>query len=286
MTRDEYLAEEDVAGFVSWLVHVIKGDLPIIHSFTIRDRRRPQSCIEGDKFRVQNLEEAFLHYFWDRKDFGQNAQVLALVQAAVNDSVENKTLCSTKHAIHEVLKWGAGGVGTKLYTANWDWALQQGDDLVKHMSSGRLSMDSDDLADSKNFSQAKGPRMNAGFTKYYALACQNSIIYDGRVGAALGLLVSKYCIEKKQSTVPEELAFRWGAQSGKNALNRNPSTGYLIFKKLPVEGKIWAEWNKKANWILQTAIEKADANWVNYKADGLRRLEAALFMLGYSMDTI
>ena len=285
MNRNEYLGNEHVNGFIDWLVSAVNGDIPVIHSFYIRDPRLPRDYIHGREFRVGSLEDAFLSYFWYKEDYNGNALKLADVQIAVRNSVTNQTLVSALNAIHEVLKWGAGGVGTRLYKDNMEWARQQGDGVVECLSRGRLTMDSDELSDLLIFSRANGPRMNAGYTKYYALACQNSIIYDGRVGAALGLLVRNYCIHHGLDRVPEELAFRWGAQSGKNPLNRNPSVGTLVFKKLYTDGRIWAEWNKKANWILQSAIGAAHAEWINVP-DGLRRLEASLFMLGYSMDII
>ena len=35
--------------------------------------------------------------------------------------------------------------------------------------------------------------MNAGFVKIYSLLCDDCVIYDGRVGAALGLLTRQFC---------------------------------------------------------------------------------------------
>ena len=39
--------------------------------------------------------------------------------------------------------------------------------------------------------------MNSGFTKIYSLYIDDFIIYDSRVGAALGFLVRCYCEEKE-----------------------------------------------------------------------------------------
>lgn len=285
MNKNNYLTQPHVTGFIGWLASAIRGDTPVIHSFHIRDPRLPRNYPYNRSFRVNNLESAFLRYFWDQKNYDENAMILAPIQDAVLQSVENQDPDATMRAVHEILRWGAGGVRTKLYTANMGWAQRQGENLVGVLQRGRLSINSDELADVAVFSQNNGPRMNAGYTKYYALACGDSIIYDGRVGAALGLLVRNYCIDSHLDVVPTELSFRWGPQNGTNPLNRDPSQGTLVFNKLPIGGSSWAEWNKKANWILQSAIDAVDVEWV-HAADSLRRLEASLFMLGYSMDAL
>ena len=52
--------------------------------------------------------------------------------------------------------------------------------------------------------------MNSGFTKIYSLIVQDFIIYDSRVGAALGLLIKCFCEDKQKEKIPEELRFAWG----------------------------------------------------------------------------
>ncbi len=41
-------------------------------------------------------------------------------------------------------------------------------------------------------------------------------------------------------------------------------------------------WNRRINIVLNAARQQANAPWCN-QADGLRRLEAALFMVGYDL---
>lgn len=134
--------------------------------------------------------------------------------------------------------------------------------------------------------------MNAGMTKVYSLYCGESVIYDGRVGAALGLLVSRYLASANRSDdpVPETLRFPWGADR-KTGVERNPSTETHIFPKLGSSG-MHALWNLRANWILSDSLNNRDELWgVKNDAGGknelqkrmLRAVEAAVFMIGYKV---
>ena len=82
--------------------------------------------------------------------------------------------------------------------------------------------------------------MNAGWTKVYALMLDGFPIYDGRVGAAMGYLVQRYCVSANLCQVPTRLRFRWGAARGRH--NRNPSTRSLRFPGLTAANpRTWAE---------------------------------------------
>ena len=67
-------------------------------------------------------------------------------------------------------------------------------------------------------------RMNAGFVKIYSLLCEHCVIYDGRVGAAWGLLVRQFCEATHRTTVPPCLAFAFG--SPKEAPNIQQDDNY------------------------------------------------------------
>jgi len=139
-------------------------------------------------------------------------------------------------------------------------------------------------------------RMNAGYTKIYSLLYDDFLIYDGRVAASIGKLVTRYCIENRIATVPDELSFPYmdakeSAKKNDSARkNRNPSIENFLFHKLNSNAN-HAMWNLHANWILREAIiGSAIFNWKYGEenesvtnADALRVLESALFMVGYDL---
>ena len=84
--------------------------------------------------------------------------------------------------------------------------------------------------------------MNAGFVKIYSLLCDDCVIYDGRVGAALGLLTRQFCEATGRTVVPSMLAFAFGtpkeAPNSKHAKIRDPSHGTLRFPRLRPDAPI------------------------------------------------
>lgn len=126
--------------------------------------------------------------------------------------------------------------------------------------------------------------MNSGFTKIYSLLCEKFIIYDGRVGAAFGLLVRKFLIENPQYGavgVPDTLAFRYGAARNPN-VNRNPSGDGFNFKALTNNWRQHTTNNLRANWIVD-ALALQNTPGFSDATQPHRAFEAALFMIGYRL---
>jgi hypothetical protein len=96
------------------------------------------------------------------------------------------------------------------------------------------------------------------------------------------LLARQFCIQEELTRVPPAIAFQWGDAPSKR--NRDPTVGCLVFKKLDsvTRADQWAQSNVAANWILTEALKLSNAPWCRCE-DGLRRIEAALFMVGYDI---
>jgi hypothetical protein len=126
-------------------------------------------------------------------------------------------------------------------------------------------------------------------TKIYAAADpDNIIIYDGRVGAALGLLTRHWLVKNRRSTVPPDLGFRWGSNT-KTASNktetRDPSRDKFEFVSLYKPSTVatnrteyWADLVRNTNRILQQVVLTLAAQG---RVVTLLELERALFMIGY-----
>lgn len=311
--RNDYLQDEYVQGFVGYLADVISGKVPVDISVSFSRIKLPpdftlrfvDGVSEGKgpaavyTLQCGTLQAFYDMYWWDRKYYADNAETLDVVKAKIRAAIDAESTV-TGHsaaldAIHEVMKWGFGQ-GTRAYRKNMEWAESLGADLVPVLKLGRESLtgSSPDISVfapvNPNVAGSKVPRMNAGWTKYYALALPDFIIYDGRVGAAMGFLARRYLESmpptRRPAVLPESLAFRWAAGQGNNL--RDPSSTQYKFPSLKHIGKgpqEWAQVNVQANWILAAACNKAQASWVS-GPDGLRKLEAALFMLGYDFSKV
>ncbi|WP_374422715.1 hypothetical protein [Chromobacterium sp.] len=304
--RDAYLKDPHVQGFVRYLSEVIKGAIPIGLTVGFSRIKLPADFVQrfggGEikgkgaeavyELKGQTLEAFFRMYWWDRKYYGANAEILESVGAKIRAAIEGEYTADghafALEACHEVMKWGFGE-RTRAYRANMDWAAAMGSELVPVLRLGRESLTGEcpkvEVFGRSSDGEPKKPRMNAGWTKYYALALPDFIIYDGRVGAALGFLVRRYLESVEplhQSLIlPESLSFLWASGQGTNL--RNPSSHHYKFPRLlhTDDGmRGWARVNLQANWVLAAARHLAQTDWLS-GADGLRKLEAALFMLGY-----
>lgn len=289
LCKNTYLKLPIVSELIDYLEKHIDG-ATFQHKITIRDKRLSKNDPRriNPEFLIYSLESAFEGYWWDGEGFDVNNKKLNQVQDEIRDALKNSISDESNDKLYislcKVLSWGAGGTRTSLYTSNRDWAFNYKRNLRESLNLGCEAMRSNtpDLSVFNHNPNKIYARMNAGFTKFYSLACDNVVIYDGRVGSALGFMVRLFCQNQKLNSVPPEIAFRWGAQTGSNPLNRDPSLGQFNFAKLPVQGSIWAEWNIKANWILSAASARSKATWCSGE-NKLRRLEAALFVMGYSM---
>lgn len=310
--RARYLNQPEVKGFVEYLSRVINGTVPIgIKVGFSRNKlpedfeyRFPVGKVNGVgaaavyEVNIDTLESLSYMYWWNRKYYEDNESILLSVSGKIQESIARESTLDghalAVDACHEVMKWGFGE-GTHAYRANMQWVNDLGDELVPTLRLGRASLSNDTpnfdvfgRGDGKTPHSPVKPRMNAGWTKYYALALPHFIIYDGRVGAALGLLVRRYLeslsLTVKPNQLPASLAFPWASGQGSN--QRNPSSAEYIFPALrhtEAGAREWARVNVQANWVLTEAIKFSKASWL--PADnGLRRLEATLFMLGYDFS--
>ena len=303
MNRINYLKRN--AKFVEFLNKVIKGEVLINHSYL------------DEAFYFETLESAFDSYVfpfssnskntykrdpakwrtkYDAKLFPSNKAKLEVIKKCLHDEFDEQANDALFfEAIKKGLFWGATGevnvpTNTKrkgTYAANVEWIEQNYklyDGLINNFKCAVKEIESDDF-DKSLFGKNKPYRMNAGFTKIYALLANNSIIYDGRVGAALGYIVTLFC-ELTGEKFTEDLNFYWGASESK-ARFRNPSIpekGYNFTKLSNSNESGWALCNVKANWLLTSAISQLDSSFKfgGYgKKDMLHAIEASLFMLGY-----
>jgi hypothetical protein len=135
-------------------------------------------------------------------------------------------------------------------------------------------------------------RSNAGFTKIYSLLFpQHFTIYDSRVAAALGMLIVRSCANRSLPGVPAALNLGWS--TGRSGVLRNPSVGRYTQRGLNGTGRnAWLKHmrsNIRANWLIGAAVagtsfERAViTNPTRFPVTPVRGLEAALFMIGYTL---
>jgi hypothetical protein len=235
----------------------------------------------------QSLSQANEHYCWPEKaaphDFASIAAELRKSLAADDDA-------AALLACKAIFAWG--GVARKADDASLRWVQSQAQAGTLCRSILRaLELLDPQCTESLTDFDAETLLMNSAMTKIYAAAApDNVIIYDGRVGAALGLLARSWLIANGEHTVPADLAFRWGPNfktKYQKEETRNPSKDGFIFtslytasSELPARNREWAELVRMSSRLLRATRESLSNQ--SYTVT-LGMLERALFMLGYDV---
>lgn len=290
-TKLEYLGSQDVIDFINWL----NGSMTsFIHSY-IQERTKAE-------WRCTSLYDAFHHYDWpysfqDRsgrileskmfkgRSYHESAEALAYIKSELVTAIENGKTKDASNACLMILEWG-GVLGTAS-RGNWKKVIDLNDDLIPYLIEVKAYFESDDISLAQNrqshFVKINGKKtkiiMNAGFTKIYSILCTDFIIYDGRVGAALGLLVREFLESKNYSAIPNVLEFRFGNAKTKS-VNRNPSSDNFKFSAFNNSDALHTNSNLMANWVIER-LNLGQQLGFKESSDPTRAFEAALFMIGY-----
>ncbi|MGC9561415.1 hypothetical protein [Brachymonas sp. M4Q-1] len=293
MLKAAYLSAPHVQDFIAWVSNNLCNST-FAHSYINRKSKKAWSC--------SSLCDAYHKYHWPATPtplvrahssvtagttFATNAAILSVLQAELNTGLSANNLKQVTDAAVDVMTWG----GVRLGNVSWLLRPSTQKELLDILQTTRTALNSGDTGHPPL--TASSLRFNAGMSKIYSLICDDFIIYDSRVGAALGWMVVKFCTSHHLHAVPAELNFPWSpAKESAHALNpkqRNPSTTLLQFQRLK-SGPHHAEWNLKASWILDAILKHpttAACTTACFHAlapnQHLRALEAALFMIGYDL---
>lgn len=267
MNKVDFLNNTTVTKFILFLGEIINGDIDINHAYYDRKKK--------EYINFKTLHDGLKKYHWNNKSYETNKNE---IDKFVRKLTKQESPKLFYEACLDILEWGAGNNRRSLYTANVKWLKE----IIKAHNV------KDNLNDALELLSAESPcftefgerfRMNAGFTKIYALMSPSTfIIYDSRVAAALAFLVIKYCEKYELSNIPPELNFTLADAVGESC--RNPSNnekGYTFSKSGSNQQK-HAISNVKANWILDSTFNKYKDS-TPFK--NIREIEAALFMIGY-----
>ena len=292
MTRDDFLKQDDVRGFIDWLA----AELPVMpfHLKMARSRFVPG----GLDVLATGLEAVLGHYVWSTRwtdahgkavvsgNWHETRASLGQLRGWLKTAIARQDEDQALAACLAILEWG-GVRGAIVFLKR----LHAQDRLVAYFKrlAPLMSLNSDASLDELDTDSVE--RFDAGLTKIHALFDDSgSPIYDSRVGAAMAMLYAQYRSQAGKKLAKKHcLAFPSGAARGKQI--RNPKgidsgfAGAPQFFGKAVSCQDWAQWQVKLGWILRAVLEQCD--W--FKADGAdmaarcHAFEACLFMLGYDL---
>jgi hypothetical protein len=237
-------------------------------------RKHPASNSKGFWF-CASLSEASDRYSWQ-------AEAPAEWRDALQKALRSNNTERALEASSQIFKWG--GVARTPNDRSQRWIHAQGKELP-HRIRYAVNLLKDPAGDLAVFNGADF-LMNSAMTKIYWAAddAEQLIIYDGRVGAALGLLAREFLRSQGNYIVPEELKFLWGASRGiyipglQN--KRNPSEGSWTFPALfsPSRNDFRHAIMMKRSTYLLVQVAKLLGPKVS-----VLDIEKGLFMVGYDV---
>lgn len=268
MRKGEYLSSRSVKDFILWIETILDTPQSFVHSYVMKKGRK--------LYEFDNLYAAYEKYDWTYQV--DIEKLSAILVKSIREADEH----ACENACHGILKWGG------VLRGNKERVSRLRPDLSAYLSAVKARL-SEDLASSEYFFPQI--QVTSGFSKLYSACIDNYMIYDSRVGAALGLLVRNFCINANLPYVPSELQFAWarGLES-KNTFGgtnrRNPSRNGYVFSELRYhKPEEYFENNIRANWLVSEIARTTKSRFTKIGEPlRLRALEQALFMVGYDVS--
>lgn len=285
INKEIYLASKDISDFISWLEPKLDGANSFPHSYYLKLARRNWRC--------SCIYDAYKLYWWrfntfcpvaDRWVSGTSLQeffeYLTRLAKAFRESVRINDIILARKCALSMLKWGGVEKG------NRERVNGMGEDVCAHFRDIQEQLVLSVVCLGEN----QGIYINSGFTKLYFLLIDDFMMYDGRVGAALGLMVRKFCEENDLYQIPRLLQFSYGPgrESGGASNRRDHSLGPYQFHPLSFTPRRHLQDNIKASWLLKAVADNTTSRFSRLPQDPplnerLTALQSALFMIGYDV---
>ncbi|MBO0937387.1 hypothetical protein J2I47_12595 [Fibrella sp. HMF5335] len=289
MNKLNFLKDQHVQNFIEWIKHKLDQKKSFLHSYKL------QKNVRGQEWFCDSIYSAFENYKWNYVythptnqnrltgcSFIDSEKALNELSKTLREAIETQDDKLCVSCCMSILEWGGILSKNKDNIEKIKTSKRGIANYLKNVQH-RLSLSVIDLE-----KDCEGIIMNAGFSKIYSLIISDFVIYDGRVGAALGLLVRKYCEDNSLLIVPEQLRFSYG--NSRTVLSgiqnrRNPSTEKYKFFSLNNSSLKHIQNNIKANWLAKEIVDRHDSRFKSLHMDRqLRAFEAALFMIGYDVS--
>lgn len=292
MNKDEFRAAAQP--FLTWLSNHIDDSNGsekangggVFHQWVARSNRAAMNT--GDHWSCASLYGAYKNYYWKSIDplqkdkviftFQDSEKCLEELKNKLDQGIQRNDAGQCLDACKDILRWG--GV--------YQWKVAglirtMGDELPSYLSKVKVFLKDANETSFFRFDIGKashGLQVDSGTTKIYSLLSPDWAIYDGRVGAALGLLVRRWADEENDKMVPPALRFAWGYERRRNP-NRKGENTFPMFSRSLDRFKQ----NLYLNWLLKFLLAENIKSDFHKQKHPMRALEAALFMLGYCVRT-
>lgn len=275
MTKTEYLSRPVVNDFIKYFSQLISNSESVF-----MQSYKPSNSKQ--RFQIAHFSEALSQYHWNKKDYYSTTTELMQLSERIQQALENSDEFEALMSSIRIFEWG--GV---INRASVSWLVEKAEQhkLVSAIKESVDILTSNTDEQVHRFNDNIALRSDSATTKLFSLASkEKSIIYDNRVGAALGIIIKAYLKSAGYTEVPTELNFMRG-DSTRRDQKRNPSEGNYQFD-VKKTGAPHALCNLRANWIISQVTNLWQPSIMVQGSSPLREIEAILFMIGYDITTI
>jgi hypothetical protein len=264
---------EQMREFCQFLAHEWGGNRQHSYAVPSRGKSRAWSRTVDGKWSAVGLADALSKYAWNGKNFAANKAELDRFAADLQSAIQQDSKSDVCTILRAIMHWG--GVDNRhRQKRTFEWIERNADEISAKLSNAvdlikdeRTSLDSFD---------GENLIMNSTMTKIVSLADpeQKLVIYDGRVGGALGYFVARFSEERAihQHDLAYQLLFAVDREA-----KRRPETKRIHFPVLfgRARDRCHASMVRWASQLIGQVANECHAS--------PREIEAALFMWGYNV---
>lgn len=271
--RTDAIQSQQVREFCQFLAHEWVGNRHHSYAVPPRGKSSAWSRTVNGNWSTVGLAEAVAKFSWSGKGFSESSAerdgLASDLQSAIQRSA-NDEVCAI---LRTIMHWG--GVDNKYrQKGTFEWIELNADEISARISKA-VHLIKDEKASLESF-DGVNLIMNSTMTKIVSLADpeQKLVIYDGRVGGALGFFVARFAEERAihQYDVANQLLFTVDREP-----KRTPETNRIHFPALfgKARDRCHASMVRWASQLIGHVADECQAT--------PREIEAALFMWGYSV---
>jgi hypothetical protein len=279
MTKQQYLDKPIIKEFIEWLSPLL--DIKFTHSYIIHQRNASWVRYNGGNniWNCTSIYDAFLKYYWEGSNFAATSILLNGYEVSLRTALATNNNANIDLACQNILRWG----GQRVFTPNYQW-IQKLANISQYFNKNIIALNPNLFNDDIAHVQTNGvDRFNAGFTKIYSLCIDNFIIYDSRVAFALSNIISQFLLSTGRNFIPIELHFK--IPPGSSAIRHPRLINGFAFGKTNGNISQYQICNLRSSWLFEEILQNNPNSLFNTlpQAQRIRALEAAFFMIGYSI---
>jgi hypothetical protein len=243
------------------------------HSYAVPSRGKSSAwsrSIDG-KWSAIGLADAVSKYAWSGKSFSEHKAELDRLAADLQSAIQSGSNSDVCEILRAIMHWG--GVDNKhRQKGTFEW-IERNLDQISVKLSHAVDLIKDEKASLDPF-DGVNLIMNSTMTKIVSLADpeQKLVIYDGRVGGALGFFVARFAEEREihQYDLADQLLFAVDREA-----KRSPETNRIHFPALfgRARDRCHASMVRSASQLIWQVAKECQAS--------PREIEAGLFMWGF-----